>query len=185
MIRLTFLIVSLLVTTSALAQPYFGNGMKIGETTSDSTVIWLRLTERIEPHWEGLKWLGVEDRSFDVGKLGEKQFPVGANIADMEGSLLGMAGSVRVSWWPEGKTEDKNQTDWLTVDAERDFTKQVVLKDLRPRQAYVLNIESRSIRGAVGQTLAGSFRTAPGEAKSEPMRFVVSTCQSWKLASMS
>lgn len=98
----------------------------------------------------------------------------------MEGSLLGMEGSVRLSWWPEGKPEDKNQTGWLGVDSKRDFTKQVVLKDLEPRQAYVLKIESQSNRGEAGQTLAGSFRTASGDTESEPLRFVVSTCQSWK-----
>ncbi len=180
MIRLTFLIVCLLASTSAFTQPYFGNGIKIGETTSDSTIVWLRLTERIVPNWKGLKWLGVEDRDFDVGELGEKQFPTGATIADMEGSLLGVAGSVRLSWWPGGKPEDKSQTGWLDVDPKRDFTKQVVLKDLKPRQAYVLKIESQSLRGEAGQTLTGSFRTATGGTDSEPFRFVVSTCQSWK-----
>ncbi|MDA7867213.1 hypothetical protein N9B57_04675, partial [Verrucomicrobia bacterium] len=93
MIRSTFIVFSLLVSIStAYSKPYFGNGVKIGETTSDSTTVWLRLTERAEPKWEGLKWLGVEDRDFYVGKFGEKQFPSGAKIADMEGSLLGMAG---------------------------------------------------------------------------------------------
>ena len=180
MIRLTFLIVCLLASTSAFTQPYFGNGIKIGETTRDSTIVWLRLTERIVPNWKGLKWRGVEDRDFAVGELGEKQFPIGATIADMEGSLLGMAGSVRLSWWPGGKPEDKSQTGWLDVDPKRDFTKQVVLKDLKPRQAYVLKIESQSFRGEAGQTLTGSFRTATGDTDSEPFRFVVSTCQSWK-----
>ena len=180
MIRLTFLIICLLASTSAFTQPYFGNGIKIGETTSDSTIVWLRLTERIVPNWKGLKWLGVEDRDFDVGELGEKQFPTGATIADMEGSLLGVAGSVRLSWWPGGKPEDKSQTGWLDVDPKRDFTKQVVLKDLKPRQAYVLKVESQSLRGEAGQTLTGSFRTATGGTDSEPFRFVVSTCQSWK-----
>ena len=180
MMRLTFLILSLLTSIFAVAQPYFGNGIKIGETTSDSTIVWLRLTERIEPNWKGLKWLGVEDRDFDVGKLGEKQFPVDATMADMEGSLLGMEGNVRLSWWPEGEPDEKNQTAWLQVDSKRDFTKQIVLKHLQPRQGYVLQLESQSNRGEAGQTLAGSFRTAPGDTESELLRFVVSTCQSWK-----
>ena len=149
-IRLAFLILSLLMSTSSIAQPYLGNGIKIGETTSDSTIVWLRLTERVEPNWKGLKWLGVEDRDFDVGELGEKQFPIGAKISDMEGSLLGMNGSVRLSWWPEGKPTDMNQTEWLPVDSKRDFTKQVALEYLKPGQAYVLKIESQSSRGDAG-----------------------------------
>jgi len=180
MMRLTFLIFSLMTSTYAIAQPYFGNGIKIGETTSDSTIVWLRLTERIEPQWKGLKWLGVEDRDFDVGELGEKQFPHGAKMVDMEGSLLGMEGSVRLSWWPEGKPTNMNQTEWLPVDSNRDFTRQVSLEHLKPGQTYVLKIESQSSGGEAGQRFDGSFRTAPGDTGSEPLRFVVSTCQSWK-----
>ena len=125
LMRLTFLIFSLLISTYAIAQPYFGNGIKIGETTSDSTIVWLRLTERVEPNWKGLKWLGVEDRDFEVGELGEKQFSSGAKMADMEGSLLGMEGSVRFSWWPKGKTTDMNQTEWLPVGSNRVVVRQL------------------------------------------------------------
>ena len=82
------------------AQPFFGNGVKIGETTEDSTIIWLRLTERAHPNWEGLEWLGTEDPNYDVGLYGEKQFPEGAQMDDMEGSLPGMGGTVRLKWWP-------------------------------------------------------------------------------------
>ncbi|MBT5708911.1 MAG: alkaline phosphatase [Verrucomicrobia bacterium] len=91
-----------------------------------------------------------------------------------------MAGSVRLSWWPEGQPEGKNQTEWLLVDPKRDFTQQVALENLKPRQGYFLKVESQSSSGESGQTLSGSFRTAVGGSKSEPLRFVVSTCQSWK-----
>ena len=74
----TILVLATLIFT-AHAQPYFGNGMKIGETTDHSTRVWVRLTERAEPKWEGLKWIGTADRDFDVGELGEKQLPQGAS----------------------------------------------------------------------------------------------------------
>jgi alkaline phosphatase D len=163
----------------AHAQPYFGNGIKIGETTTDSTIVWLRLTEHVQPKWDGLKWLGVEDRDFEVGELGEKQFPEGATIPDMEGSLSGIEGSVRISWWPENRTAAKEQTGWLAVDPDRDFTRQVILEDLKPNQRYELVVESQSVDGDLGQTLSGSFQTALGSGKSEPFRFAISTCQSW------
>ena len=60
MIRLTFQMVSLLASISAVAQPYFGNGIEIGETASDSTVVWLRLTEGIEPQWVTLRHHNVD-----------------------------------------------------------------------------------------------------------------------------
>jgi len=172
-----FLIASISV---AHAQPYFGNGIKIGETTDDSTMVWLRLTERAEPKWNGLKWLGVNDPNFDVGENGENQFPEGAKLADMAGSLSGSPGSVRLSWWPERQADSKAQTDWLAVDSNRDFTRQLMLDDLKPDQSYELKVESRSVHGTLGQAISGTFRTAPGSTVSEPLRFVVATCQSWK-----
>ena len=176
---LVFLVTVVAAIGTVSAQPYFGNGIKIGEVSDDSAIIWLRLTEAPHPNWEGLKWLGVKDRDFDVGKLGEKQFPTGATMADMEGSLLGAAGSVRLSWWPEDEPAAKSQTAWLAVDPNRDFTRQISLSSLEANRRYQLELESRSDERGVGQTLNGSFLTAFGADKAEPFRFVVSTCQSW------
>ena len=164
----------------AAAQPYFGNGIKIGEVTADEVIVWLRLTERAEPKWDGLAWLGTEDRKFDVGPLGENQFPVGAGIADMAGSLIGVKGEVRLNWWPKNQPEATRRTAWLPVDPEYDFTRQIAVEGLQPNQAYDLELESRSLGGKPGQTIAGSFSTAPGSALSRSLQFVVATCQSWK-----
>lgn len=179
--RFALPLLALISTFSVLqAQPYLGNGIKIGETSADSTIVWLRLTERPEPEWDGLKWLGVEDREFDVGAFGEKQFPAGAMIEDMEGSLPGREGSVRLSWWPEGRRAAAQRTDWLAVDPHRDFTRQARIENLKPNQSYELSVETRSVDGRPGQALATTFRTAFGPSASIPFRFVVSTCQSWK-----
>lgn len=179
--RLFWLVVALLASYStSSAQPYFGNGIKIGETTTDSTIVWLRLTEHAEPKWDGLPWLGVEDRDFDVGELGEKQFPQGAKIPEMEGSLSGIAGEVRLSWWPENQAGATRETGWLSVEPNRDFTRQVTLEGLISDQAYGLKVESRNDAGDTGQSLTGSFQTALGAEESEAFRFVISTCQSWK-----
>ncbi len=173
-----FALLLLALIPAVHSQPYFGNGIKIGETTTDSTIVWLRLTDRAEPKWDGLKWIGIDDREFDEGELGEKQFPAGATIPDMEGSLMGMEGSVRVCWWPEGHPKSKRMTSWLPVDSNQDFTRQVLLEDLQPNQRYELAVESRSVEGKSGQSLSGSFRTALGAAGNGPFRFVISTCQS-------
>ncbi len=162
------------------AQPFFGNGIKVGETTTDSTIVWLRLTEQPEPQWQGLAWLGVEDQDFDVGELGEKQLPPGAALEDMAGSLIGLPGLVRVSWWPDQKSSHRRSTDWLPVDPQRDFTRQVTLSGLEPGQPYHLELESRMVDGTSGQKLQGSFSTAPKEDSSRSVNFVVATCQSWK-----
>ena len=43
----------------------------------------------------------------------------------MEGSAPGAAGEVRVVYWPEGGKAKRKQTEWLAVDAEKDFTRQI------------------------------------------------------------
>jgi alkaline phosphatase D len=178
--HICILILFLLVISLTSAQPYFGNGIKIGEVSDNSAIIWMRLTAHPHPNWDGLKWLGTEDRDFDVGELGENQFPEGATLPEMEGSLPGMEGRVRLRWWPKGQPGFKRSVDWAPVDPNRDYTRQVALKDLKPGLVYRLEIESQSPDGESGQTLTGSFQTAPGPDRSVPLRFVVSTCQSWK-----
>ncbi len=164
----------------APAQPFFGNGIKIGEVSPDAMIVWLRLTERAEPRWDGRTWLGTENRDFDVGPRGEKQFPEGAELADMAGSLMGVTGEVRLNWWPKNQPEATRRTAWLPVDPEHDFTRQIVVEGLQPNQAYELELESRSVGGKPGQTITGSFSSAPGPALSRAFQFVVSTCQSCK-----
>lgn len=168
------------IQSVASSQPFLGNGIKIGETTADSTIIWLRLTDRAEPNWSGLKWMGTEDRDFDVGKFGENQFPQGASLNDMEGSLPGMAGTARIAWWPKGKPDARKETRWIAVDPLQDFTAQVALENLKPNQAYLVEVTCKSVRGDTGQKLNGSFRTAQGPTIREPFKFVITTCQSWK-----
>ena len=121
----------------------------------------------------------MTDREFDVGELGEKQFPKGATLPEMEGSLMGAPGSVRLTWWPENQPRAKERSDWLEVDSNGDFTRNINIDGLKADQLYELEVESRSASGRKGQSLTASFQTAPGPGKSDPFHFVVSTCQSW------
>lgn len=181
--RMPFLRTTLFLSAVAVslgARPYFGNGMKIGEVSHDSAIIWTRLTLNPHPNWEGREWLGTEDRGFDVGELGENQFPPGALLPEMEGSLMGAPGSVRLSWWPEGDTRAIRWTEWMEVDPNRDFTRQFKLTGLNPGTRYRLQFQGRTAEGADENSLNGSFSTAPGPGMHAPIKFVVSTCQSWK-----
>ena len=138
--------VSLLVLSIATnGQPYLGNGIKIGDTTDESTIVWVRLTELAEPKWDGLKWIGVTDRDFDVGELGEKQFPEGATLREMEGSLMGTPGSVRLTWWPVNRPRGKERSGWLEVDSNRDFTRNITIDGLKAEQLYELELVERSL----------------------------------------
>ena len=73
---------------------YQANGIKIGEVTQDSAIIWTRLTKNPTAHIDGEKFRKVPKHA--------QQIPDGKSLTDMEGAVPGIAGSVRISWQSQG-----------------------------------------------------------------------------------
>ena len=103
---------------------YQTNGIKIGEVTQDSAIIWTRLTKNPTANTNGEKFRKVPKHA--------PQIPKGKSLSDMEGAVPGIAGSVRISWQNQG--EEATRTEWLPVDEDRDFTRKVKIGDLLPGQ---------------------------------------------------
>ena len=72
------------------------NGLKVGEVSSDSAIVWTRLTQNpdLEPETE---W----------GRL-----------------VTGAPGEVRVAYWPVDNEDSRLETPWSAVDPDKDFTRQ-------------------------------------------------------------
>ncbi len=68
-LRLLFLAVSLVPAVPSSATVYQGNGLKIGEVTANSAVIWTRLTTAPEANWSGTPFL---EPSLDGNRKGVK-----------------------------------------------------------------------------------------------------------------
>src|SRR6056300_1300846 len=114
--RLFLFIASCFLQVSFLwGKVYQTNGIKIGEVTQDSAIIWTRLTKNPTAHIDGGKFRKVPKHA--------PQIPKGKSLADMEGAVPGIAGSVRISWQSQG--EEATRTEWLPVDEDRDFTRKV------------------------------------------------------------
>jgi len=139
---------------SALAESpvHMVNGMKIGEVTSDSAIIWTRLTRDPET-----------DPETEWGRV-----------------VTGAAGEVRVSYWPDESNEMRKDSSWLTVDADKDFTRQAQLADLAPDTDYSVLVEGRPLGNvdSISQ-LEGHFRTAPGKEDAARVNFTVLTGQAY------
>ncbi|MDA7822787.1 alkaline phosphatase D family protein [Opitutales bacterium] len=148
---------------------YQTNGIKIGEVTQDSAIIWTRLTKNPTANTNGEKFRKVPKHA--------PQIPKGKSLSDMEGAVPGIAGSVRISWQNQGV--EATRTEWLPVDEDRDFTRKVKIGDLLPGQSYEVRVESRSANGKAGQTIRGKFRTAPAPEMIAPIKFVVTSCQDY------
>jgi len=143
-----------------------GNGIKIGEVTSTSAIVWTRLTERAEYNLTGTEF-----------KPDDEAIPAGRVLNDMRYSLPGAAGEIRVVYWPVGQIGQKTWAPWVPVRKDHDHTAQVTLVGLVPAQDYSVEVHVRteSLPGPV-VGFHGGFRTAPTEDMDESVNFTVVTC---------
>lgn len=178
LLRFRLLPVFLALFPSVFAAVHQGNGFKIGEVTSDSAVIWTRLTTHAEANWAGVTFVTPEiERAVQSGAFDWKmQLPAGKTLADMQGALPGAPGEVRVIVHAE-KSESMIDTGWAAVRPAEDHVRQFPLRGLRSYTRYRVTVQSRDAKGAAGPTLEGGFTTAPAAGNSAaPTRFVVVTC---------
>ncbi len=159
---LTVLIAS--TAQSAIAQPHFASGIKIGEVDQHQAIVWVRLTTR---------------KSADFDRLPDVSKPENRSVLMPDEDLVpGTAGVVRVAYWPADDTESKRHTDWKSVTSENDFIHQFRLESLRPGTRYILEIEAKSAAESEQvNRIAGEFQTAPDANDAQPIRFIVTTCQ--------
>jgi len=155
---------------SAAGEVHFACGVKVGEVTDRSAVIWTRLTAEPERNRDGVAW----------GE-GATSVPEGRALAEMEGSVPGAPGEVRLQWWPRGGVGIRASTGWEPVDPTRDFTRQFHIVDqLRAQTDYEFLVEGRALGEEEAQcSLITSFRTAPEEEVQAPVTFTVITGQEY------
>lgn len=175
---LAFVFSVLCLTSTLKAQndvstPHQGNGIKIGEVSQSSAIIWTRLTATPDINRPGIPWPATRKPD------GKSLIPEGKTIADMEGAMPGTTGSVRVSYWPRKNREGRFQTEWATVDPDKDYTHHFKLERLQSGTAYELLVESRGLDQAPGASINGAFRTAPDPQTIRKISFTVVTGQDY------
>jgi len=145
-------------------------GLKIGEITPTSAVIWTRRSQAIARLDAGIRRKGHAPNATPV-KPGE-------NVDTFEGACPGGPGLIRVSAEPVSGRGKRMRTGWVEVGPQTDFAHAFRLQGLQPESAYRLSVETRASRGKPEEgALAGSFRTAPESGKSAMVRFALSSCQ--------
>lgn len=149
---------------------HLADGIKIGEVTDRSAIVWVRLTAEPERNASGRAW-----------PEGADALPEGATLAEMVDAVPGERGEVRLTWWVDEQDAPRQSTPWVKVDPHRDFTHQFQLdRGLAPGQRYRLLVEGRAREGGPsGCRLEGSLRTAPAPGTAAPGRFTVVTGQSY------
>lgn len=135
----------------------FANGIKIGEVTDTSVVLWTRLTKESEAGNRVEEW-----------KAGAPNWTV-----------PGIGGTVDFFLWEPDKTKKSRAIASMKSTTEDDFCVQQTLTGLKPATHYSFRVNGR----AEGETASyhGTFTTAPSPETEKPITFTVSTCQEFEL----
>ncbi|MCS5610764.1 MAG: alkaline phosphatase D family protein, partial [Candidatus Poribacteria bacterium] len=164
------------------AKVYQANGIKIGEVTSSTAIIWTRLTKFSERNVDGVPFPTVpwQKVATDDGKetyLYQKpQIPQGCMFDQMQDVVLGTVGEIRIAYWQKKRPQDKVFSSWIEVNPNHDFTHQFQLTGLGAGTRYQLESQCRS-DSILGQTIFGNFTTAPEPSVSDLVTFTVVTGQ--------
>ncbi len=153
---------------------HLGMGLRVGEVTQGSAIVWTRITKTAERNWSGYR-----DSTKREPKVDE-YIPSKIRVADREGEIGGAAGQIRIFYSTNKNLSAASVTDWVTVKAENDFTHQFRLNDLKPETKYYLKVEARDSAAApVSATHSGSFGTAATKNQWQDVSFGVITGQSY------
>ena len=165
--------------SEAADKPYQANGVKVGEVTQTSAIVWTRLTKIEERRNHGYVLNGddafeLHDAPAGVPKA-EKYFD-DVNLEEIHGANPGAPGEVRLTYAVKGKKDTQVRTDWTAVDGARDYTHKFKIDGLTAKTEYTYTVECRaSAKGPAGPTLDGRFRTTPNAGDPAPLLFTVVT----------
>ena len=170
--------------------PYFATGIRIGEVTSNSAIVWIRLTNDSLPAGTEFPFPEIKYKD-NEGNIVEEisgnrndfspqvTYPEGYDVSSIEGATTGINGDVMVYYKPDNSDHWQN-TDWIPVDLEKDFTTQINLTNLISNSFYELRIVSRYPESkSIGESIDGTFRTAPSTDEVADVLFTVSTGQAY------
>jgi alkaline phosphatase D len=177
--RVLLLGIMLGAATQAGADVFMANGMKIGDVTQTSAMLWTRLTQHPELKRDGFSFPELKRKD----EPSEAQQLQGHALEEMQGAVPGASGEARFLYWADGELPAQaKSTPWIPVAAAKDFTAQVTIGGLRAGTRYRLRAEGRSkADGAVECVTEGTFVTPPAADAVKPITFTVVTGQDyWK-----
>lgn len=175
-------------------------GIKVGEVSQNSAVIWVRHTESDSrnnaglipgsPEWETAYDVGLPKTPPSAAPDGETKkkrkarsliWPTWISPSQLEGNCPGAPGRVRLRHSTAQDLAGATWTDWAHVTHETDFSHQFQLTGLKPAAVYYYETQAAPADGPPHPaTLRGHFRTAPDRSANARARFVVITGQHYE-----
>jgi alkaline phosphatase D len=147
-------------------------GVKVGEITDTTAIVWTRLTARSTRLRDGIVIPGR------VGKAGPTVVTVPAE--QIEGACPGEAGRIRLRYGLREDLDDAHATEWIDVSEATDFTHHFTLTGLKPDSEVHYAVETSGPAGAPKHdAFRGRFGTAPTRVSPGNFQFCVMTCQGY------
>jgi alkaline phosphatase D len=145
------------------------SGVKVGEVTDTTAIVWTRLTASGERNDGGTKLVGK----------GTKEDPplADADVWKLHAACPGAAGRIRLRYGSKPSLADAKATDWVEVTENSDFAHQFSLTGLPADTILHYAVETTDPRMTPHGSLAGSFRTAVKSDAEAEVTFAVITCQ--------
>jgi alkaline phosphatase D len=143
-------------------------GVKVGEITDSSAIVWTRLTANSARNDSGVV---IAERS---------ETPPTVPVHEIEGACPGAAGRVRVRYGTARNLDGARETAWADVTAATDYTQHFSLLGLEPGTPYYFEVETAGPGGTPEHApLAGRFATAPRADAASNLTFCVTSCQGY------
>lgn len=184
--------------------PYQATGVKVGEVTHDSVIIWTRATKDDKPGipldeldaWQNSIDLSNLANLFEPSDLGGLEIePVLGGDAQIDekltreqkraivraGAVPGANADIQISYHPENRPESTLTSQRLSTRSNRDYTRPFHLTGLTPDTTYrcVSSIYPRNSTES-SSTLEFSFKTAPAPNQARRVGFTVVTGQAYR-----
>lgn len=172
---------------------FVASGVKIGEVTANEAQLWVRLTREREPvlselfpeirYYDSIQ----EDWILDSNLSRKNREPKvtllpGTGVKDLHYNSRGTSGWVRILYsCSTCSDQGEEMTEWLWLDEQENFIKTISLKGLHPNHIYSYTVQTKANKFAWHKMVfSGSFHTAPKEYSNQEIRFVATTCTSFK-----
>jgi alkaline phosphatase D len=182
-------------TDTNTTAPFFATGLKTGEITANTAIVWARLTsapERINNpskvpqsvyldestgEWHPTDYFKKQYKQDRPDRTAKVIMPDGADIHTIDGATPGISGTIQLFY------KLKNSNTWQEstskkVDESTDYTCQFTLNNLQSNSEYTIKLVSGD-KKSTQNTIEGQFKTAPTAKDAADIHFMVTTCHEY------
>lgn len=168
------------LVAAAAGEPHQATGVRVGEVTDSTAIVWTRLTKLPGRNQNGIIFPAKSKGKGKASWAEEKEKLMAVAAHEVEGACPSMAGRVRLRYSLDPGLKDALETPWEKVTEDADGIHHFRLESLKAGSTYHYVTETAGPDGAKHEGFTGKFHTAPDPAAPSAARFCVMTCQGYQ-----